>query len=82
MNVQFRRLFAILFCKREPVVAIFQVESNEEVIKEFEAERFFHNKEGVIIFQDANSETVGSIVSKPGMSVTKAGHNPAGMQRR
>jgi hypothetical protein len=59
MNVQFRRLFAILFCRREPVVAIFQVELNEEVVKEFEAERFFHNKEGVIIFQDANSETIG-----------------------
>lgn len=60
-------------------MAIFEVELHQDVIKTFEADHF--NRSGdSFYFYDRENNLVGSIVSSPGMSVTKTGHN--GPERR
>ncbi len=51
-------------------MALFEVEVDGKVIKTFEAEDFWR-KDGAFIFVDADNATVGTIITKPGMSVTK-----------
>ena len=54
-------------------MAVYQVELDGKVIKTFEAETFGRTGDS-FYFRDGNRAIVGSIIVKPGMSVTKAGH--------
>jgi len=60
-------------------MAIFEVELGGKVIKAFEADSFIRNGES-FQFLDRDNNLVGSIVTSPGMSVTKAGHGVPGQQ--
>jgi hypothetical protein len=55
------------------VVAIYTVECDGKLIKQFKAADFME-KDQTIIFFDEQSETVGAVVKKPGMTVVKQGH--------
>lgn len=60
-------------------MAMFKVEPDGKVIKTFEAKRFSQGGE-TFWFYDEN-EIVGGIIVKPGMSVTKEGHEGTKQQR-
>lgn len=62
-------------------MAIFEVEHSGKAIKTFEADGFIRNGESFQFFDQANS-LVGSIITSPGMSVTKTGHGGLDRQNR
>jgi hypothetical protein len=55
------------------VMAIFEVELDGKLIKRIEADDFTRNGDTYFFF-DKQNNTVGSVVAKPGMIVTKGGH--------
>jgi len=51
-------------------MATFEVELDGKLVKTFEAEDYWE-KDGQYVFVNADNDTVGSIITKPGMSVVK-----------
>ena len=55
-------------------MAIFTVELESSLVKRFKADSFSDNGD-MIYFYDRENRTVGSVVKKPGMTVTQEGHD-------
>jgi hypothetical protein len=56
-----------------PEMAIFYVEFDGRLIKSIEADDFSRNGDTYFFF-DKQNNTVGSVVARPGMIITKDGH--------
>ncbi len=58
----------------------FEVEVDGKVVKTFEADDYALRDNAFVFFVDG--DTVGSIITKPGMSVTKVAHGKSQVQRQ